>query len=79
MTRFTEKVARATVRFVPEGESADVLLKAAPQPCEHEDCPESAVEKDYCEKHYEHYFCECGTRLEDYTGTPGDGFCWKCR
>jgi hypothetical protein len=78
MTRFTEKAA-AVITKVPPHREAEVLMKAAQQPCEHDDCPENAVEKDYCEKHFEHYYCECGTALEDYAGTPGDGFCWKCR
>ena len=28
--------------------------------------------------HDEHY-CECGQRLEDSYGQPGDGFCCQCR
>lgn len=32
-----------------------------------------------CGKCYEHLICECGQRLEDSYGTPGDGFCIKCR
>ena len=27
----------------------------------------------------EHLICECGQRLEDSYGTPGDGFCIRCR
>lgn len=47
--------------------------------CEHGDCQDEAVFDDYCETHAEHYFCECGQRLEDSHGTPGDGFCTMCR
>jgi hypothetical protein len=47
--------------------------------CEEKDCEKEAVEKDYCEEHYEFHFCECGQQLEDSFGTPGDGFCIKCR
>lgn len=42
-------------------------------------CNEEEVEAGYCEEHYTFYYCECGQRLEDWHGTPGDGFCIKCR
>lgn len=32
-----------------------------------------------CDSCYEEHFCECGTRLEDTYGQPGDGFCISCR
>lgn len=48
------------------------------QLCEHEQCSEPVVEKDYCQEHIEHYYCECGQRLEDSYGSPGDGLCRKC-
>ncbi len=47
--------------------------------CEHKDCNEEVVENDYCETHYEFYYCECGQMLEDSYGSPGDGFCIKCQ
>lgn len=34
---------------------------------------------DICEPCHEHNYCECGQRLEDAYGTPGDGFCARCR
>jgi hypothetical protein len=34
---------------------------------------------EYCERCHEHRFCECGQRLEDAYGSPGDGFCVRCR
>lgn len=33
----------------------------------------------HCDECYENLFCECGQRLEDSYGTPGDGFCVRCR
>lgn len=33
----------------------------------------------FCDDCYENYHCECGQRLEDSYGSPGDGFCIKCR
>jgi hypothetical protein len=48
--------------------------------CEHGGCSELAEPRyDYCDKHIEHYFCECGQPLEDAYGQPGDGFCVRCR
>lgn len=48
--------------------------------CEHGECTtQTSGREDYCEEHYEHYFCECGTRLEDASGSPGDGFCKMCQ
>ena len=32
-----------------------------------------------CLNCFEYFYCECGQRLEDAYGTPGDGFCIKCR
>jgi len=32
-----------------------------------------------CDKCQEEHYCECGNRLEDSYGSPGDGFCIKCR
>lgn len=34
---------------------------------------------EYCQSCHEHRFCECGQRLEDAYGSPGDGFCIRCR
>jgi hypothetical protein len=48
------------------------------RPCEHPDCNDAVVDDDYCETHLEYYFCECGQRLEDAAGSPGDGLCRKC-
>lgn len=51
------------------------------RPCEHEGCAELALSADgydYCDKHVDHYYCECGQRLEDSYGQPGDGFCRRC-
>jgi len=50
--------------------------------CEHDDCKELAPSRDgydYCETHVDYYYCECGQRLEDAAGSPGDGFCVRCR
>lgn len=44
-------------------------------------CEECNVEtglESMCEDCYTHHFCECGQRLEDSMGSPGDGFCRKC-
>lgn len=32
-----------------------------------------------CDECYSDLYCECGQRLEDAYGSPGDGFCIKCR
>jgi hypothetical protein len=32
-----------------------------------------------CDECYENLYCECGTQLEDSYGSPGDGFCIRCR
>jgi hypothetical protein len=32
-----------------------------------------------CDKCHENAYCECGNRLEDSYGSPGDGFCTECR
>lgn len=37
------------------------------------------LQDTYCDACHEHHFCECGQRLEDAWGTPGDGFCARCR
>lgn len=31
-----------------------------------------------CQECYEKHFCECGTKLDDFHGGPGVGFCRKC-
>jgi len=45
-----------------------------------EEC-EKEMEEDHeiCDECNEYFFCECGQRLEDEWGTPGDGFCIQCR
>lgn len=40
---------------------------------------ESRGDHDLCETCDEKFYCECGQRLEDSYGTPGDGFCVRCR
>ncbi len=44
--------------------------------CETEINPKQ--DDDYCEACYTEHFCECGQRLEDAYGSPGDGLCRKC-
>ena len=39
---------------------------------------ETLSEHNLCDKCEAYYYCECGARLEDSVGTPGDGFCRKC-
>ncbi len=48
--------------------------------CEHDGCNEvlGKYDKDFCDEHYAYYYCECGTRLEDAAGSPGDGLCRGC-
>ena len=31
-----------------------------------------------CDECEAYHYCECGTKLEDSAGTPGDGFCRQC-
>lgn len=47
--------------------------------CEQETPIRMLYDHDLCEPCYEWCYCECGRRLEDYWGQPGDGFCVKCR
>ena len=52
----------------------------APNECNEKDCKEFTLDGyDYCEKHQEYFYCECGQELEDAYGSPGDGFCIFCR
>lgn len=48
-----------------------------------EECGDANEDYDHttslCPACHEFNFCECGQRLEDSWGTPGDGFCIKCR
>ncbi len=37
------------------------------------------LNEGYCETCYEEHYCECGQKLEDSAGQPGDGFCIMCR
>jgi hypothetical protein len=32
-----------------------------------------------CQECFDHYYCECGEELCDSAGSPGDGFCARCR
>ncbi len=43
------------------------------------DITEDRFDNDLCEKCHEQFYCECGQRLEDSYGSPGDGFCIRCR
>lgn len=36
-------------------------------------------DNDLCLSCFENTYCECGNRLEDSYGSPGDGFCICCR
>lgn len=63
------------------------------QECETKDCtnkvegymrskygnPPTMYFEEYCDECHEHHYCECGNKLEDAYGTPGDGFCIMCR
>jgi len=46
-------------------------------------CEECGIRADLgqelCDECHEHLICECGNRLEDSYGSPGDGFCIMCR
>ena len=45
-----------------------------------EECDKNiGLDLNYCDECHEHLFCECGSRLEDSYGSPGDGFCTRCR
>jgi hypothetical protein len=47
--------------------------------CEHcEKEVEEVSEHELCNDCEDFLYCECGVRLEDAAGTPGDGFCQKC-
>lgn len=45
--------------------------------CEVEISPDR--DTPHCDDCYNKFYCECGQRLEDSYGTPGDGFCISCR
>lgn len=45
--------------------------------CE-ETVPVDELNEDMCQSCHEHHYCECGIKLEDSMGTPGDGMCRKC-
>ncbi len=36
------------------------------------------LNQDMCESCYEYNYCECGNRLEDSYGEPGQGLCRAC-
>jgi hypothetical protein len=46
--------------------------------CIEDDCNMPACDQDLCEEHLEYYYCECGNKLEDSYGQPGDGLCRSC-
>lgn len=64
--------------------SADKEVEEVESYCEECDQPTDSYYKSYgakfyiCDKCQEHLFCECGQRLEDEYGSPGDGLCRKC-
>lgn len=39
---------------------------------------EELYDHEMCLACVEYNFCECGQRLEDAWGSPGDGFCRRC-
>lgn len=44
-------------------------------------CEECGIEtglEALCQPCYDHFYCECGVRLEDSYGSPGDGLCRRC-
>lgn len=43
-----------------------------------EECDKPNGLDSICDECQEHYYCECGVRLEDAYGSPGDGFCRRC-
>jgi predicted amidophosphoribosyltransferase len=45
-----------------------------------EECEKSiGLSSPLCDECDENLYCECGQRLEDSYGNPGDGFCIRCR
>ncbi len=55
-------------------------VKAEPVLCEHCNTEIDPRHNDeYCTDCYMELYCECGQRLEDSWGSPGDGFCVMCR
>lgn len=44
-----------------------------------EECETETGLEAFCQDCFERHFCECGQRLEDSWGSPGDGFCARCR
>lgn len=46
--------------------------------CEEKDCNQETdgPHDEYCQEHYEFYYCECGRSLGEYAG---EGFCKRCQ
>lgn len=38
----------------------------------------TGLQLNYCDDCYSHHFCECGNKLENEYGSPGDGLCRSC-
>jgi len=57
-----------------------IIEKATTVLEECEECKKSTEihEDGLCEECYYHFHCECGNRLEDSYGSPGDGLCRAC-
>jgi hypothetical protein len=52
------------------------VLYGQTQQCE--ECETETGLETLCEACNEYYYCECGTRLSDEMGSPGDGLCRAC-
>ena len=46
--------------------------------CEKEVAKKEDLQDGMCDECYEFNYCECGNKLEDEYGTPGDGLCRAC-
>ncbi len=46
--------------------------------CENCNKSKELHEDGLCEECYYYFHCECGVRLDDSYGNPGDGLCRKC-
>lgn len=62
----------------------DTLVESYQHACEGKNCDFTTTDHrdlyngEYCDACFEYYYCECGKRLVDAYGSPGDGLCRSC-
>lgn len=78
----TSRTVVAAINLLRRGNPKQALKrleKLIPAANQCEECDMLAeTDNGMCLKCDELHFCECGQRLEDSYGSPGDGLCRKC-